>query len=314
MAMRYLGPSFDIHTGGDRQRLPPPRGRDRPVGGPIVGAVRRPATGSMASTCSMRGHKMAKSAGNFQRITELADDGARSARLPLPDLTRSHYSRKLEPLGYVDGRRRGPALPRSGLACGLSARRRPAARGRRHRSSSAGSAGDRPVGIASGVSGHRSGRAPLGGSRPGYQVMDRAGSPAATGRPRCRPRDGRCTSRFVASVDDDLDLPRAVAVVREIAEVVPARGRAALAGARCGRDPRPRLDRVWAAGAADHGTGASGSTEPVRGEVLRLVDERAAARAGRDFARADALRTELLALGYEVVDRPDGSTLREIGG
>lgn len=45
-------------------------------------------------------------------------------------------------------------------------------------------------------------------------------------------------------------------------------------------------------------------------DVRRLVDERAAARAARDFARADVLRDEIHALGWEVVDGPRGSSVR----
>jgi cysteinyl-tRNA synthetase len=37
--------------------------------------------------------------------------------------------------------------------------------------------------------------------------------------------------------------------------------------------------------------------------------ERDEARAGRDFARADALRDEIEAAGWEVRDTPDGTAL-----
>ena len=41
-------------------------------------------------------------------------------------------------------------------------------------------------------------------------------------------------------------------------------------------------------------------------DVLRLVDERAAARARKDFAESDRLRDELLRLGWQVQDSKDG--------
>jgi cysteinyl-tRNA synthetase len=45
-------------------------------------------------------------------------------------------------------------------------------------------------------------------------------------------------------------------------------------------------------------------------DVRRLVDERATARAARDFDSADRLRDEIHALGWEVVDGPRGSSVR----
>jgi cysteinyl-tRNA synthetase len=41
-----------------------------------------------------------------------------------------------------------------------------------------------------------------------------------------------------------------------------------------------------------------------------LAAERASARAARDYARSDALRAELNALGYDVIDGPDGQEVR----
>ena len=48
--------------------------------------------------------------------------------------------------------------------------------------------------------------------------------------------------------------------------------------------------------------------------VRRLLDERGEARDARDWARADALRDELTALGWEAQDSPSGSTARPILG
>jgi hypothetical protein len=46
--------------------------------------------------------------------------------------------------------------------------------------------------------------------------------------------------------------------------------------------------------------------------VRRLIDERTTARAARDWERADALRDEIAALGWEVQDAGGGSTARPI--
>jgi hypothetical protein len=47
-------------------------------------------------------------------------------------------------------------------------------------------------------------------------------------------------------------------------------------------------------------------------EVRALVAERQAARAARDFARADALREAIAARGYRVVDSPQGPVLQRL--
>jgi hypothetical protein len=49
--------------------------------------------------------------------------------------------------------------------------------------------------------------------------------------------------------------------------------------------------------------------EEAPGEVRRLVEERRAAREGRDFARADELRERIRRAGYELVDTPQGPVL-----
>ena len=46
--------------------------------------------------------------------------------------------------------------------------------------------------------------------------------------------------------------------------------------------------------------------------VTRLLDERGAARAGKDWTRADAIRGELTAHGVEVLDTPAGTDWRVI--
>lgn len=51
-------------------------------------------------------------------------------------------------------------------------------------------------------------------------------------------------------------------------------------------------------------------TERLPAVVARLLEERAAARAARDWAAADALRDQIRAHGWEPVDAPDGSTAR----
>ncbi len=74
------------------------------------------------------------------------------------------------------------------------------------------------------------------------------------------------------------------------------------------------LDRVNALlGIVKHeGDGApADAADPLADKVDALIAERVAARAAKDFARADAIRDELDALGVEVMDSPQGSTWRK---
>ena len=152
----------------------------------------------------------------------------------------------------------------------------------------AGTAGDRPLGVASGHAGHG------GGAE--FALSDRAGEPLAP----LSPAGAALHARFVAAIDDDLDMPTALALVREIlrSDLSPDERRWLVLDADLvlGLD----LHRAWE-------TPAEG--RPPR-TVTDLVSERDAARARRDFARADAIRGEVAALGWEIVDAPGGSTLR----
>jgi cysteinyl-tRNA synthetase len=126
--------------------------------------------------------------------------------------------------------------------------------------------------------------------------VDRAHEPAAPLSPAGR----ELHDRFAAALDDDLDLPTALAVVREMARAaISADERRWLlldADLLLGLD----LDRVW------DGTPESAALPTGAAE---LIEERAGARAAHDWARSDALREALAALGVEVVDGPEGQVV-----
>ncbi len=104
--------------------------------------------------------------------------------------------------------------------------------------------------------------------------------------------------QFVAQVDDDLNMPRALAVVWDLT-------RSDLSDA----DKKATVLRY------DEVLGLKlGEWRPaeVPAEVLDLVRRRDDARAARQWAEADELRDEIMEAGYEVRDTPDGAVVRKL--
>ena len=295
MAMRYLGPQFDIHTGGI-DNVFPHHEDEIAQSAPIVGGP--PAqTWVHGEFLLMDGKKMAKSAGNFQRVTELMERGIDPLALRYLALT-SRYSRKLE---YSDRSIEAAAAALGSLRAGIAGLGPPPADGpwTAPPSLRAGTAGDRPIGIARGVAGH--GTYDVGA----FVVADRAGSPGAP-----LSAEGLALhDRFVAAIDNDLDMPVALALLREVLRAPLSederRWLVLDADLVLGLD----LDRVW----AETRPSASQSAA-VPADVAALLATRDAARAAKDYARADELRDELAAMGWDVIDGPAGSrmTRREV--
>ncbi len=267
MAMRYLGDRFDIHTGGI-DNVFPHHEDEIAQSAPLVGGP--PANHWVhGEFLLMSGRKMAKSAGNFQRVTELTDRGIEPLALRYLAMT-SRYSHKLD---YSDTSIRAAAVALSSLRSRLRSLGPPPDDGpwAAPTALEAGAAGDRPDGIAPGIAGH--------GADAGTTPTDRAHTPLAPLSP-----DGTAFHRrFVDAVDDDLDMSSALVVIREILRSdLPADERRWLvldADAVMGLS----LHRVW-----DPPSAAGESEVPTT--VAALVEARAEARAAKDFARADALR------------------------
>ncbi len=295
MAMRYLGAQFDIHTGGIDNVFPHHEdeiAQSAPIGGGIPSRLWVHGEFLLAD-----GHKMAKSAGNFQRVTELVEQGIDPLAFRYLTLT-SKYGRKLE---YSDRSLAAAAAALESLRGRLSALGPPPSAGPWAPPGplEAGRAADRPVGIADGPAGH--------GDGTGLTLRDRADSPGAPLSP-----DGqRFHDRFVTAIDDDLDLPGALALVREILRsTLPAEERRWLvldADLVLGLD----LHRVWTGPDGDTRSASAAETEEdVPAEIRGLVERRSEARGAGDYALADALRDELGGLGWEVIDQPSGPQVR----
>jgi cysteinyl-tRNA synthetase len=128
-------------------------------------------------------------------------------------------------------------------------------------------------------------------------------------------RSAPLPAHFADALDDDLNVPAALAVVHEHLRA----GNTALASASREADSsvraalvavRAMLDVLGLDPADPHWVGAAASSSAhdaldalVRGELAA----RAAARAAKDWATSDAIRDKLAAAGIEVQDGPDGA-------
>src|SRR5216683_851930 len=223
MSMSLLGERFDIHTGGADNVFPHHEAEL---------AQSESVTGHRVVTCWMHGGllmlsgaRMAKSAGNFFRISELEEQGFDPLAFRYLAL-QAKYRTKLN-------------FSIEGLA---------------------------------------------GADRALRLIRERVGE-WSSGR---RDLDSEWDARFREAIANDLDMPRAMALVAELlrSNVEPAMKAALLAswdqvlGLDLGRDEK----RALPPGAAE------------------LMAEREKARAAKDFARSDQLRDQLKAMGVQVSD------------
>jgi len=301
MALRHLGPRFDLHTGGE-DNVFPHHEDEIAQSAPLVGGP--PARLWVhGAHLLMSGRKMSKSAGNFQRVTELIAQGLDPLAFRYLCLT-ARYAKQLNlSAASLGAAAAGLASMRAAIAglgpapgAGPWAVPPPLV---------AGASPARPHGRATGLAGHGA-----SSGVPEPPRTDRAHAPAA---PLSR-RGRELHDAFVAALDDDLDLPAALRTARQVL------------GAGIPEDERRWLvlDMDLVLGLDLHRIAGVGSGEPRRAvgnressvpaAIAALVAEREAARRDRDYATADQLRDELRTAGFEAVDLPGGGTeLRPAG-
>ncbi|MCM0622354.1 cysteine--tRNA ligase [Nocardioides sp. BSK12Z-4] len=123
---------------------------------------------------------------------------------------------------------------------------------------------------------------------------------------------GEVPDAFAAAMDDDLGTPAATAVlfdtVREgnrlLADGTDVTAQVAAVRAMLGVLGLDPADEAW--GPAASAGADEALTSAVDALVAGLLEQRAAARAAKDFATADAIRDQIKAAGIEVTDTPDG--------
>ena len=130
-----------------------------------------------------------------------------------------------------------------------------------------------------------------GGTPPGGPSAESPGGVPPASRPAVR------LENFRAALADDFNTPRAMA---EAFELVTEANRGELPGAPEALREMLQLVGLESLAVVEDGAGA---------QAENLLSERESARAAKDFARADVIRDELAALGWEVRDSADGAKL-----
>ncbi|HTD02313.1 cysteine--tRNA ligase [Undibacterium sp.] len=112
--------------------------------------------------------------------------------------------------------------------------------------------------------------------------------------------DQEFVERFHAEINNDLNLPRALAIVWELAKagLPPAVKKATL----------DRFDQVLGLDLLHW----QPPQQEIPAEVLALAERRRLSRENKNWAEADALRQELRGLGYEVEDTAAGMTIKPV--
>ncbi len=236
MSMKHLGERFDIHTGGNDNKFPHHEDEiaqsEGAVGHQVV------STWVHGGFLRMGKVKMAKSAGNILRVTDLAEQGIDPLAYRLLCFGTRYRSEMNFDWSALEGQHRRLADLRRRMAAWAPA--------------------------ADALSGSA-------------ESLD---------------------ARFREAVAEDLDMPRALVVMNEVAgSDLPDGERFALLAS---------WDRVLG---LDLERDAREGWEPPE-EALALVAERDAARSAKDYARSDELRRRLEAMGLEVMDAAEGTTIR----
>ena len=278
MGMRYLGDRFDLHTGGEDLIFPHHEceiAQNHAIAG-------HPVINYWVHTrfLQVEGEKMSKSKGNFYTVRDLIN----------PDLEDDHVPDSIRERGGID-----PLALRYALMQGqyrkpfnftLDTLHTAARHVRRYRDAA--------------------------------EHIDEALEADADGADELGDPLDDIYDRTLAAMCDDLNTPAATAAalegVKRIEQTDPLSGAAA-------RSARDWLDRtnallgiVESEFDADERTGEPAEsgldTDHLSDSIDELLSDREAARTDGEYARADAIRDTLEALGIEVMDRPEGPQWR----
>ena len=273
MSMKYLGETFDLHTGGIDNLFPHHENEiaqaEAATGKPFV------KTWMHCAHLRVNGEKMSKSLGNFFTLRDLLERGYTGREIRYV-LINAHY--------------------RSGLNFAFAAL------------DDARKSLERIDACVEKVEKWKSGKVE---EWKGGKVEEGAACPVASAQALASaPGFARkCLDDFTAAVNDDLNLPKAFAALFELVRQT----NAALASQPSSPIPHPssllsvfrRMDEVLGVIFFENEKKAV----EVPAAVQALLDQRAAARKARDWAASDRLRDEIAAAGWLVKDSKEGQTV-----
>ena len=118
------------------------------------------------------------------------------------------------------------------------------------------------------------------------------------------PEAAAAVGRFRDALADDFNTPRAMV---EVFDLVRSANQGEVEGASSAI-----IEMLGLVGLVSLADAPSGDGPDV--DATALLEQREAARAEKDFARADEIRDELAGLGWEVRDSPEGASLVPISG
>jgi len=279
MVREELGNTIDIHLGGADLIFPH---HDNEIAQSEAASGQELARWWLHNgMVNVDGEKMSKSLGNFTTIRALLGSGVSPMSLRLFVL-QAHYRK---PLDFTAAALEAAATGWKGLNAAL--------------------------GLATpGVPKSEPSAAVSCATPPSEPTEDGAGSPDLA----------EACGRFSEAMDDDLNTSAALAVLFDLAKPLRAlanrieRGDAAALDAAASEAMQAHLALLKElAGVVGlrHEAGAleSSANEGLDdGAIAALIDERRAAKVGRDFATADRIRDQLRGQGIELIDRPGGST------
>jgi len=108
--------------------------------------------------------------------------------------------------------------------------------------------------------------------------------------------------RFISEVNDDLNMPRAVATMWDLLKSdLPSRTKKATILV---------YDQILGLDLANY----QPKEELIPDEIIALAEKRQAARSEKNWSLADAIRSEINQKGYEIEDTPQGPKIKKKRG